>query len=279
MRYIITHKNCNDGMASALAAWLVFKDDQTKYVFCDYKDPVPEIPDATEIFILDFSFKRPILLDMFNKVNGKIKVLDHHKSAKKELEGLDFCTFNMDKCGAVLSWEYFHPTKEIPVFFKYVQDYDLFTKKLFGINESNAYINSFQRNIEQFNKLLDEYECNNAGVLVQGGVILRYHQRDVEKCCEDARFHIWDGVPCMIVNAQGYMASDVGEKLLEDNKNIEFVCIYYDKDGCRSYSLRSRGETREIGGYDVSALANKYGGGGHRSAANFVIKTTVPFIL
>jgi hypothetical protein len=45
-----------------------------------------------------------------------------------------------------------------------------------------------------------------------------------------------------------------------------FCLIWYDRNGQRHFSLRS-----EAGGADVAKIAVKYGGGGHRHAAGFLV--------
>ncbi len=70
--------------------------------------------------MLDFSYSRADLVRMEEKCDtesdpsgprGKLVVLDHRISAQKELGDLPFCTFNMNKSGAVLAWEHFHGIK------------------------------------------------------------------------------------------------------------------------------------------------------------------------
>ncbi len=59
-------------------------------------------------------------------------------------------------------------------------------------------------------------------------------------------------------------SSEVGEELLKRFKKAPFSISYYDRaDGQRHWSLRSRPD------FDVSVLARKHGGGGHKQAAGF----------
>jgi nanoRNase/pAp phosphatase (c-di-AMP/oligoRNAs hydrolase) len=70
------------------------------------------------------------------------------------------------------------------------------------------------------------------------------------------------GVNVPVCNAPYSMASDTGNLL---SKGEPFAATYTDLgDGRRSFSLRSSDE-----GADVSVVAKKYGGGGHRNAAGF----------
>lgn len=78
MRYVISHANCFDGSAAAYAAWLKFGDDAT-YLFCQYGDDMPELPDGAEVYFLDF-----FSLDWVKALLDRgcyVHVLDHHESA------------------------------------------------------------------------------------------------------------------------------------------------------------------------------------------------------
>lgn len=271
MIYVIYHKNCNDGTAAAHAAWLKFGDKAT-YIPMSYGDKMPEMHDLEYLYIVDFSFKH----DVMNKLNkdypNKVMVIDHHKTALADLNGIPNCIFNMEKCGAVLCWNFFHPNKELPKFYKFIQDYDLWTKALPYTEEATAYINSFERTIKIFDEHVKTFDIDFDGVRTQGAAMLRYHTRDVDKVCSSARKHKWDGeIDCIIVNTPAFLASDVGDALARKNPDAKFMCCYSDThDGFRYYSLRSKGE------FDVSAIAAKFGGGGHKNASGFLIKVPTP---
>jgi len=49
--------------------------------------------------------------------------MDHHKSALEDLKGLSpNIYFDMERSGARLAWDYFHPGKEPPAFIDYIED-------------------------------------------------------------------------------------------------------------------------------------------------------------
>ena len=222
------------------------------------------------LYILDFSFKRDVLMELHKKFKGNIQVIDHHKTAKAELDGQPFCIFDMNKCGAVLSWEFFNQTEKLPLFFEYIQDYDIWTKKMPYTDEATAYINSFERTIDMFHAHIKTFEFSFENLVREGAAMLRYHNRDVDKVCASARKYKWDGdIDCVIVNTPAFFASDVGAALCVRFPDAKFVACYSDThEGYRYYSLRSKGE------FDVSALAAKFpGGGGHKNASGFTIKT------
>ena len=112
MIYVLYHKNCMDGKGAAYAAWKKF-GESAKYIEVNYGEPVPEMTDASEIYILDFSYPKDVLYKMAE--TAKVVVLDHHKTAQADLEGVEFAKFDMTKSGAVLAWEYFHPNSPTPM--------------------------------------------------------------------------------------------------------------------------------------------------------------------
>jgi oligoribonuclease NrnB/cAMP/cGMP phosphodiesterase (DHH superfamily) len=204
--------------------------------------------------------------------NKSVVVIDHHKTAEAALKGLSYCIFDMNKCGAVLSWDFFHPNKTLPKLMHYVQDYDLWLKKLPHTEEATSYLNSFDRTVENFHKHMLTFENKFDTVISEGSAMTRYHQRDVEKICQSARKQLWNNeIEYIVVNTPAFMASDVGAALAQQHPDAKFVCCYSDtKEGFRYYSLRSKGD------FDVADLAAKFpGGGGHKNAAGFLVKTPV----
>ena len=66
-----------------------------------------------------------------------------------------------------------------------------------------------------------------------------------------------------VVNATCY-TSEIGNHLNLVYPDSPFAACYFDRaDGNRQWSLRSRGE------FDVSEVAQKFGGGGHRNSAGY----------
>jgi uncharacterized protein len=61
-----------------------------------------------DVLIVDFSFSRSILQAIRERARSLL-VLDHHKTAAKDLEGLDYCVFDMERSGAGLALDHFFP--------------------------------------------------------------------------------------------------------------------------------------------------------------------------
>ena len=124
--YVLYHANCFDGTGAKFAAWKRF-GDAAYYIPVQYGKPFPDmvkLGPETDVYILDFSYPRDFLEELHSKVH-KLVVLDHHKTAQADLAGLDYAKFDMNKSGAVLAWEYFHPGKVVPDMLRLIQDGDL----------------------------------------------------------------------------------------------------------------------------------------------------------
>jgi oligoribonuclease NrnB/cAMP/cGMP phosphodiesterase (DHH superfamily) len=65
------------------------------------------------------------------------------------------------------------------------------------------------------------------------------------------------------------LTSELGSKILEKFENINYVMLIYDG----GIALRS------VGDFDVSEIAKKYGGGGHKNAAGFLNDEWYKFLL
>ena len=258
-RLVIYHKNCADGFAAAFAAWLEFGDVDTEYLPAHYGDPAPDVG-GKEVYIVDFSYKRAELIQM-NEAAESLIVLDHHKTAQAELEGLRFCEFNMEKSGAVLAWEYFHPGLEIPALFEYIQDRDLWQWRLPQSKEFSAGLRMMPMVFEDWSELIYAYKMLE--VKKTGAVVLEYEQKLVEDVVSNPVGEAVIGgyrVPCVNTTT---LISEIGNRLAVGNP---FAAMYFETDEKRIYSLRS-----EENGVDVSEIAKMYGGGGHPRAAGFTV--------
>ena len=163
----------------------------------------------------------------------------------------------MNKSGCSLTWEHF-TNKEKPWLVTYVEDRDLWAWKLENSEEINAAISSYELDFEVWDKLsalpLEE-------VINQGKAILRYKNKQVNELCKNARKVKINGYEIPIVNSAS-LQSEIGNKLSEGNP---FACIWFQRqDGKFIYSLRSK----EI---DVSKIASKFLGGGHKLASGFTL--------
>lgn len=254
----IYHKNCADGFGSALAVKLHFDniDQKCEFLPSHYGDAPPNVKGKC-VYIVDFSYSRDTLIAM-NDEAKELTVIDHHKTAQVALEGLDFCTFDMSKSGAVLTWEHLHK-EPVPLLLQYIQDRDLWEWKLKSSQKVSAALKSLPMDF-------DTWACHLNDVLrlaARGEIILEHQNHEIQGILDKDIPLIWIAgyrVPC--VNTTTHI-SEVGNQLSQGHP---FAAMYFETADKRVYSLRSSKD-----GIDVSAIASLFGGGGHFHAAGFSV--------
>ena len=264
--HVIYHGHCYDGFTAAWAAYRALGKD-AEYIPAKYGDAPPPLPETARVVIADFSYPRAVLEDLRQRV-ASLTILDHHKTAQADLDGFPGATFDMDHSGACLAWRYFHPKTHDPLFVQYIEDRDLWRFKLPHSREISAYIQSFDYSFLNWDRFHDEISNSIDGFcrgpVTEGSAILRAKEQMVKQMAYNVTFQDWDGLRVPVANAACYF-SEVGEQLCIDHPDAKFSAYYFDRrDGKRQWGLRSRG------GFDVSAVAKKRGGGGHPGAAGFV---------
>lgn len=263
------HNNCLDGIAAAWVIWRMFPD--TTFIPMNYGNDPKQILDEKikdwenhhlRLFVVDFSFPRDTMIWLSR--HTELSVIDHHKTAQEDCEGLPYCTFNLEESGATLTWMTIFGVDNVPTILNYVRDGDLREFNLPGAHEIRAYLHSFPYSIEQMEKFYHIFEGNMDVPVLEGGAILRYRQTLTEIMTKNICIASIGGFDVPVVNAS-VLASEVTNKLCKDWPQYPFSASYVDntKEARRLWRLSSIGE------FDVSVIAKIYGGGGHRNAAGF----------
>ena len=115
---------------------------------------------------------------------------------------------------------------------------------------------------EEFEKFEDDSVFDDA--VKRGSYILAYSKTVIKKVCEKAVKRKYKGMKVMVVNSSHWM-SEIGARLAPD---CDFAVIwYYDhEDRINKISLRAFHDA-----VDVSEIAKRFGGGGHKKASGFQI--------
>lgn len=299
---VIYHNNCTDGFAAAFAVWTALGND-ADYLPMDYlkdTDGVDVFRKRTgnveiagrEIFILDISFPKPVMDWLFG-VADSVVWLDHHKTAfeiwrgtyergmihKEYMAGGSEIVLDDNRSGAMITWDYFHGDDHRPMLIHHIDDRDRWQFKMIGTKEFHAALRSYEPwSFEQWEELFED-ESHYGNMITEGYAILRAHEQHVTSIIRNATlcgvtvktcFHE-DELPGLDVhaglaaNCSVMFSSDVGHELA--NRSGTFgLCWSLNKDGVTANcSLRSTGD------YDVSAIAKKFGGGGHMNSAGFSV--------
>jgi oligoribonuclease NrnB/cAMP/cGMP phosphodiesterase (DHH superfamily) len=267
------HSNCYDGFGAAWAARLgLGKDPGIIYAACSYGYPPPEYGPDDTIYIVDFSFAREVLLEIKAKCKNLL-VLDHHKTAEEALKGLDFCVFDMERSGAGLTWDQFYQDDSYgyrPKLIQHIEDRDLWRFKIDGSKEVHAYLCAHPFDFDVWDRIANDLEKDAQRIYDAGAILLRAKEMEVAKTCKAAWIGSLGQHRVAIVNTSAHW-SEVGHQLLQQFPEAQFAASFTTFSDQVMWSLRGRGD------FDVSEVAKRFGGGGHKSAAGFKIKTGEPW--
>ena len=260
---VIYHGGCTDGFGAAYSAWKCL-GNRAEYHACKHGTPPPDVKGKV-VAILDFSYSNAVTKQMIADAENLI-IIDHHKSAMVELHDISHGRFDMNHSGARLAWDFFHPGKEPPKFINYIEDRDLWKWELPYSKEFSASFDMVPFQFEEFEKFEDDSVFDDA--VERGSYVLAYSKTVVKKVCEKASRRKLGDLDVLVVNASHWM-SEIGARLSPD---CDFAVIwYYDhEDRMNKVSLRAFHEH-----VDVSEIAKRWGGGGHKKAAGFALPASV----
>lgn len=283
----IYHGNCDDGFA---AAWVVrsqLGDRQVEFYAGQYQRDPPDVT-GRHVLLVDFSYKRPVLLDMAARAKS-IVILDHHHTAAQDLfgfrepapfsewcdKGLDLVArgeppiaalFDMARSGAGLTWDFLTGGRPRIPFIDYIEDRDLWRKSLPGGDEFTIALRSYPQDFETWDILV---AAGADTLIAEGAAIQRYYRQRVEEMKRSAYETTLAGKSIWITNAPYFAASEVAGELAARDGATFGACYFEVGKGRWAYSLRSRGD------FDVSEIAKQFGGGGHKAAAGFTVDAPV----
>lgn len=253
---VIYHAGCWDGFC---AAWVARKRlGEIEAVPAHYGSAPPDVR-GRNVFVLDFSYPRETLLAMkaADGLQGLL-VLDHHKTAKAALDGLDFCRFADDKSGGRMAWEWWFGSEPSPWLVDYTEDRDLWRHRLEDSQAVNAALRSYPLDFDLWDGFAKQHPTDFTR---EGEAIRRRETQIVTDHVRNARTETIDGYAIRVVNATVLFSEIAGELA----KGYPFGACYFDRmDGKRQWSLRSTDD-----GIDVSVIAKNHGGGGHLHAAGY----------
>jgi len=259
---VIYHDKCPDGFSAAWVAWKKFGDN-ADYVGVNHGEPPPDGLINKKVYIFDFSFPKEIMAEVV-KNNTKVVVIDHHKSAEESVKMAHEFVYEMDRSGAVLAWQYFYPDLSVPWLVRYIGDRDIWKLELPDTIAMGLMLDVFDKNFETWDKLAEKLEDEDMRrkYIDQGKLIQKYEYKVIEDIINfDKEAVIFEGYEIYAVNAPHFFASQIGNFLC--NEKPPLAIVWHWSEGKIGVSLRSDGSV------DVSEIAKKYGGGGHKGAAGF----------
>ena len=269
---VIYHGGCRDGFCAAWVCHRALREYNPEFFEGYYgREPPVDLARNRDVVLVDFSYP----LDQMRALAeacATLLVLDHHKTAEAALR--DFravnarVVFDMDRSGAGLAWDNYFPGQVRPMPVAYTEDRDLWRFALPESRDVNAYLSTLPFEFEAWaaaettaaQDCMEGYDAWFTAAKAGRSVAAKTSQY-VREVLKNARSVTFEGHDVRIVNAPQV---DISELLDALTIGSTFAMGWWQRaDGVFQHSLRSRGD------FDVSELAKRYGGGGHKNAAGF----------
>ena len=260
-------RRCPDGFGAALAAWLFF-GEKAEFRGLDHGEieTVDDLGDlqGRAVYVVDFAFGPELMAAIEARVS-KLVVLDHHKSAAEKLTGYQ-CNcgvvhFDMNKSGARLAWEFFHPEKPVPGLIRFIEDRDIWKWEFAESAPFLAALDMEERSFERWAEIANFTPEQEAAFMARGGAMDEKFQKLCQEIADAAQPVVLNGVQGLMVNSPGVFHSQVGDLL--SRWSGTFALMWHANPKGVKVGLRSRSE------FNCIPLAESFGGGGHAQACGF----------
>jgi hypothetical protein len=266
------HAGCPDGFGAAWAVWRAW-GDHARYIPRGHEEPLRcRDLEGDQVVFVDIA---PPLEALWRLAEcaAQIIILDHHVSARDRFEsdpGLcnafqregHIVHFDLDHSGAILAWRHFHLDAEIPQILRYVEDQDLWRWKLPHSEEVNAAIGSHPRSFEVWDRLA---ATTIEQLAAEGVPIVRTQRIEVEQALHHAHPVSLGQIRVEAVDSRTHR-SRIGHELASRARYGTPCGVVYRLTGTQvDVSIYS------VDDFDVSKLAARFGGGGHRNASGFSV--------
>lgn len=283
---IIHHGGCVDGTTAAWVAWGTLGrgvSEPIQIIPASYNMPLPqwfeERPRA--ILVVDFSWPYEQMLELA-RCTDDLMLLDHHRTALndigphatslspetgvKEYGGGAFVgILDMDRSGAMLAWDWFHPSEPAPALVQYVQDRDLWRWELPHSREVGSLLLTAGETVQE----IDEFSHLTGAELIQRGrgahafelAAVRSVLKNAYWCTMEAPNGERMDFP---IFASPYILGSTACEQLIEREGSKMAGYFVERtDGKTQYGFR---------GHRVNEWAELFpGGGGHPSAAGCTI--------
>jgi hypothetical protein len=287
---VIYHRSDFDGIfCREIAKHFLGETSDTHYIGWDYGDPVPEVGQEDNLYILDLSVD-PLMS------HPKLIWIDHHKSAIDKYPATipGYRIDGVAACRLTWQWFYLHvergtslscmPAKDEfvnreliePLAVRLAGEYDIWDKR-----DPDAEL--FQHGLRSRNlttiwwaQMLRTDENDAILELLQSGLAIQHAKtQENEGIIKSYGFTLqWEGLTFLACNHARFnsLLFTAGLKPEHD------ACLGFNWDGKNQHWRFSLYHAPGREHHDLSQIAIKYGGGGHRGACGMALKT-LPFTL
>lgn len=282
---VVTHSADFDGKCSEAIARRALGDTATYHPY-DYRDEVPDLTPYDRICLIDVSFPRDVMIQCADRIVW----IDHHISKMRELDGVFIPGYRIDGVAACrLAWQWFTipegedpplPTKEDyvnrtvsePCAVQLLGEYDIWDKR-------NSDVDTFQlglaaESVVDWSALFAEDHDTGfkyvEAILGRGRAIQAYVKKTNLDIVRVFGFDIqWEGLNLLALNTSK-SSSLIFEGAIRPEHD---ALLAYRWDGKMWRASLYGVPGKDI---DLSVIAGKHGGGGHRKAAGFALNELPP---
>jgi oligoribonuclease NrnB/cAMP/cGMP phosphodiesterase (DHH superfamily) len=268
MSIICLHHNDADGRASAAIVRRALGRD-VLLVEIDFGEPVPweKIDRAQRVIMVDFSLPPDDMQRLADST--ELIWVDHHISALEAMAGIadDWPGLrDISEAGCVLTWKYFFPGLPVPRAIILIGDRDIWRwaeAETGSFDEGLHQRDTRPENDDLWQPLLEDDHQLLQELIQEGEILRRARLLDVRRYVRKYGFELsFEGYRTLAVNArssgemgayirqQGYQVAYCYMDVWQNDRLMTTVTLYSEQ-------------------VDVSKLAQKFGGGGHRGAAGF----------
>ena len=267
MALVIYHADCYDGFTAAWVARRAMPDCELfegRYG----EEPPYKLAHEREVYVLDFSYPREQMVKLDDCARF-LRVLDHHKTAEANCRRLNFCHFDMERSGCHMAWDHFFLHSRVPEWLLRIEDRDLWRFSHPETRNVHAYVTSLPMTMDNWDEI---HETALEDLEIWGSSIRRYIDIAIGKMLPQSRIITDEASEQVVVLNIPYLnASDTADAMLKKCPEAAYSLTYFQRsDGRWQYSLRSRSN------FDVSEIAEHFGGGGHAQAAGFETDNLLP---
>lgn len=267
------HGGCPDGVMSAtimkrykegnVECIGLYDRDMYPKELCEWEEMMP----GTAVLIVDFAYKKDVMIELKKKLNDKgiiLIVLDHHKTNMEDADGIEGCFFDMDRSGASMTWDYCYPGMQRLWIVNAIEARDIWQfQRVAGSQEYTKVFNwTVNTDIDVYHAYLESEELVERfrGMV---STLIKAYDAEIERWCKKVKVIDFVGHEnvAFISDYPSRYGSDIGNKLMLEGK-YNFVLMGNRNGENYRFSLRSIDDKM-----DVSEVALKFGGGGHRNAS------------
>ena len=281
-----------DGKCAGAIVKLAYHD--CELIGIDYGNPFPweVVGDGELVFMVDFTIQPHEEMwrlrercTAISKLEGRERTflvwIDHHKTALEWAAAADFDCPGLrliDKAGCELTWLYLHGTGPaclpMPEAVALLGRYDVWDHKderVLPFQYGMQLLNPDAKDVAVWQSLFDG--TTNIAEVVNKGLIIQQHKDQSHAGVNRmAGFDLeWEGLHWTVINGP-YRGSMVHKSRFDPQKHDAMLGFYWTGNQWM-FSL-----TTNKPDVDISIIAKKHGGGGHKGAAGFQ-SAVLPFVL